>query len=422
MARRGSSVIRNSLDQPRNTLSYLDSEDINESNLVKNGNTFQETVKTEKSVHFATEYESVSEAESTPDSLKTSEDVHTLLPSEHLYSDTFISETQHLYSGNTFFSETNDADSTDPTSNPTEPSYATNTFVALESEDETRTASDISHTDSLASSTVFSQAESSKRSSEDSGTTHREWKDVTDIVKDIDELEESEFVTKHKSFFPDEDEATDITESEDEEMAAIQRDHFLLSTIRRLRLRDVLSPRSLTQDIHAETQSESIRVQKKKVSEEETAFCQQMIKNCRKIKTDVKPATDHRALKPKGQVLEYYGLNSAIVDRLKVQNLQQKLSKKAEDIEKSTQESLQFIKENQHVEAELARQKFISQMLAQVQNENTSERIQAHLIKMHPVKWFADFLNGLPKLDENSREILYKYKRRLEAEKEMNKS
>ncbi|KAK3766458.1 hypothetical protein RRG08_055677 [Elysia crispata] len=417
MARRGSSVIRHSLDQPKTTLSYLEPEETSETNFVKNGNktkvsvTFQETAKTEKSVHFATEYESVSDAESsTPDSLKTSRDVHTSLPSEHLYSgDTFVSETQYLYSGDTFFSETAAADSTDPT----EASYATNTFIALESEDETRTASDISHSESLASSTVFSRAESSSISSDGSGTTHREWKDVTDIVKDIDELEESEFVTKRESFFSDEDEATDVTESEDEEMAAIQREHFLLSTIRRLRLRDVLSPRSLTQDVHTFTE--------KKVSEEEAAFCQQMIKNCRRVKTDVKPASGHReSVKHQPTVLEHYGLSSAIVDRLKVKNLQLKLSKKAQDIEKSTRESLKFIEENQDVEAERTKQKFISQMLAQAQNENTAERIQAHLIKMHPVKCFADFVNGLPKLDENSREILYKYMRRLEAE--MNKS
>ncbi|GFS21713.1 hypothetical protein ElyMa_005090400 [Elysia marginata] len=304
MALRRSSVLRQSLDQPKNTLSYLDPDETQETNLEKNGSSikipqkFQETAKTEKSVHFATEYESLSEAESTPDSLKTSRDVHTLLPSEHLYSgDTFISETQYLYSGDTFFSET--AQATGDSTDPTDPSYATNTFVALESDDETKTASDISHTESFASSTVFSQADSPGQSSSESGTTHREWKDVTDIVKDIDELEESEFVTRHQSFFSEDDE-------------------------------------------------------------------------------------------------------------------------KAEDIEKSTQESLKFIEENQDVEAERAKQKFISQMLAQVQNENTKERIQAHLIKMHPVKWFADFVNGLPKFDENSREILYKYKRRLETE--MNKS
>ena len=60
-----------------------------------------------QSVHFATEYESVSDGESTADSLKTSRDARTLLPSEHLYSgDTFMSETQYLYSGDTFFSDT----------------------------------------------------------------------------------------------------------------------------------------------------------------------------------------------------------------------------------------------------------------------------------------------------------------------------
>ncbi|GFN99748.1 hypothetical protein PoB_002625400 [Plakobranchus ocellatus] len=411
MAVRGSSIIRHSLDQPKATLSYLcpdeQPENVNKAESWKKDQ--QETVKTEKSVHFATEYESVSEAESTPDSLKTSRDVYTMLPSENLYSgDTFFSETQTAVA----------ADSTDATSNPTEPSY-TNTFIALESEDETRTASDISHTESFASSTVFSQADSDgSSSSSGSGSAHREWKDVTDIVKDINELEESEFVTKQESVFSsdNDEQATDVTESDDEEMAAIQRDHFLLSTIRRLRLQDVLSPRSLTTDVHTYTHSDSDLMEKKKTSPEESAFCNQMIKFCKKPKANQRQDTEVN--KPKQPVLESYGLSSSLVDRLHLQNLQQRLAKKAAEIEMSTQESLQVIQERQNVETEILRQKFISQVMAQVQNENTEERIQAHLIKMHPVKHFAEFVNGLPKMDENSREILYKYKRRLEAQRD----
>lgn len=411
MALRRSSVLRHSLDQPQNTLSYLDPD---EPTFEKNGVGSKLPAKAEKSVHFATEYESVSETDSTPDSLKTSGDVHTLLPSEHLYSgDTFISETQHLYSGDTFVSDTGPADSTDPT----ELSYATNTFVALDSDDETRTASDISHTESFASSTVFSQADSTIGGSsvQSDATTGREWKDVTDIVKDIDELEESEFVTRHESFFSEDDEATSVTQSEDEEMVAIQRDHFILSAIRRLRLRDILSPRSLTQDTHSPTSSLAGRLQTK-TTPEEAAFCKQMIKNCRKVKQAAAPDEAQTGRLKQPLPLEHYGLSSALVDRLRVENLQQSLDKKARDIEKSTQESLKFIEEHQDVEAERAKQKFISEMMARVQNENTEERIQAHLIKNHPVKHFAEFLNGLPKMDENSREILYKYKRRLEAE------
>lgn len=60
----------------------------------------------------------------------------------------------------------------------TETSYNSNTFILLESEDETKTESDYSYTESYASSSVFSPSLSTESS------TQREWKDITEIVKE----------------------------------------------------------------------------------------------------------------------------------------------------------------------------------------------------------------------------------------------
>ena len=57
-------------------------------------------------------------------------------------------------------------------------SYGSSTFVELESEDETKTESEFSYNteSNISSSEVFS--------SKGSSVTYREWKDVTEIVKE----------------------------------------------------------------------------------------------------------------------------------------------------------------------------------------------------------------------------------------------
>ena len=55
-----------------------------------------------------------------------------------------------------------------------------------------------------------------------------------------------------------------------------------------------------------------------------------------------------------------------------------------------------YREENQSIEAAKQKQRFLSHMLAQVQSNNTEERIQAHLIKMvrFPFIHLVVFLNS----------------------------
>ncbi|XP_005097529.1 uncharacterized protein LOC101853933 [Aplysia californica] len=399
-------------DQPANTLLFVDNDD-------RFAKSVTETIrekKTEKSVHFANEDDMVSSSEvSAADSLQTSRELISWIPSEHLYSeDTFIPETH---------GETSTAHSGPAASDPTAPSavsYGSSTFIELESEDETKTESEYSsYTESISSSDVFSSRSGS--------ATYREWKDVTEIVKDIEELEESEFVTQAdvNYFARAQDDDTDFTDSMDEEMMEQARQDFLLATMRRLRLGSVYSPRSLALDSTSTTHRSGAKATVGENNKDQMSFCQKMIQRC-KAETESKPTSAStrttelhtKAESAKHQVLEHYGVSSALVDRLRVDNLCQRLDKKAKTLDEEAEKSVRFVKDHQDVEAEMAKQKFISQIQARVQNEKTEERIQAHLIRMHPVKWFSDFVIGLPGWDEDSREILYKYKRQVEKRME----
>ncbi|XP_059174742.1 uncharacterized protein LOC131954913 [Physella acuta] len=333
-----------------------------------------------------------------------------------------LAQSENVYSGDTFISESLSkktlADATENTTADvvstiqTETSYNSNTFILLESEDETKTESDYSYTESYASSSVFSPSLSSESS------TSREWRDITEIVKDIEELGESEQVKRPDLHHSEE---TDC-ETENSETLELARQNFLNNIIRRLKLRDLQSPRSLALDAQSDLEDQSFRAPLSGTPNfAESKFCEQMIQRCKTPKLKVaetpKPVDNlyAKALEnTKGQVLEHYGLNSAIVERLRLENLMLTMNKKIKDLDGENKQSKSYIKHNQSVYEEMEQQKFISLMTAHVQAQRIEDQIQDHLIKTHPIRWFGDLIKDLPNIDSSSSQILLHYQKQVE--------
>uniref|UniRef100_A0A0B6ZZA2 Uncharacterized protein n=1 Tax=Arion vulgaris TaxID=1028688 RepID=A0A0B6ZZA2_9EUPU len=385
------------------TLTVTPLPEVSESVVEESSNTYVDTStnkerKTEKSVRFASDNESLSYDESDADlshSLTENGNIVSCIPSEFLYDDTFTSESLKESSSDACGSKIQ-----------TDPSYGTNTFVDVASEEETRTLSEYSYTDSFVSSGVFSN------NSESEETTFREWGHGTEIVRDIEDLKESEFVNRLQLKVNQEAE-TDVAESEVEEGVEILQQNFLQSTIRKLKLKDLQSPKSLDQDFQLHRYHGNPPGVRGSGGQEETTFCKRMIVSCQRTQASV-PEVLCQDQQLKHHHLEYYGLSSDIVNKLKNSNFQQWFKKKMASIDNDVEESLEYIRNNQRLKDTLQEQQFINQMKAFVLKENMDDCIQAHLIKMHPIKWFSDFISELPKFDEDTREVLYKYKKLVE--------
>ncbi|CAL1543822.1 unnamed protein product [Lymnaea stagnalis] len=412
MASRPPTLIKHHTNLPRATLSFISSDAQPSSSKISVASATS-VEKEKKTVHFASEDEEVSVDQSTVYSQPTTSDDQTLMPSDNLYSgDTFLSLSQETLT-----------DYTSPDGGTTiqsQPSYGSSTFIELDSQDETRTESDHSHTDadSFASSEVFSPSSSSSQP-----TIPREWKDVTEIVKDIEELEESEYVTRGDSSFLSCTQRTD-SDSEDSEWVEQARQNFILNTIRWLKLHNLERPRSVSDDSESTLSKREVAntVMIGKDGKAKSEFCQKMIDKCKNaqdrqatVSQDDTRTVGQKYEKSDQKVLEHYGLSSAILDRLKMNNFQHKMAKKIEDLDQDIERSQQFVFGNQKIEEEIHRQKFLAHATACILRENTDDRIVDHLIRMQPEKWFADLIQDLPHAAANSREILHQYKQQLEG-------
>jgi len=324
------------------------------------------------------------------------------LPSEHLYSqDTFISETQ----------------TERPSSTPH--SYGTSTFID-ESADETRTASDLSLTDeSLSSTDVFSHSSATG-----------EWGELTEIVKDIEDLEESEFVTlaEDPSLRDSQADYTDFSDSMEEELAEEAKQNFLFATLRLLKQKSKSSikPSSFERAPILLPKDSLYRKQnlKNKLSRQESSFYKAMIKRCQdNAARPSPPAPSTQATTPHTRTqsalpLEHWGLNPNILTRLRVENLTARLAKKAQDLDKETQASLKYIEDQKQKEGEIELKNFVSKSISHIQHHNTNDRIQSHLIRTDPVTVFGELVAGLPPPDTNMRDVLYIYKKQIEQRQE----
>uniref|UniRef100_A0A2C9KW90 Uncharacterized protein n=1 Tax=Biomphalaria glabrata TaxID=6526 RepID=A0A2C9KW90_BIOGL len=407
MQNQSSTLKRQLTNRPVSTLSIITSNDVVQNDSLQTVSKIS-TEKEKKSVHFASDHEEVSDRyASSSYSQQSSTEEQTLLQSEHLYSgDTFVS----LSLNEETATEATSGDA--PTTLQTYPSYGSSTFISLDSSYESKTQSDSSFTDtnSFASSSVFS---SSTSTSQDN-SSHNTGIGRTEIVKDIEDLEESEFFSKTDltSF----DEITD-SEFDDSDLAEKNRQKFIETTIAHLGLQKLGSPRSHESDNEFELELRS--TQKALLGTEAKAhslFCKQMIQLCNKVeKTQSKVSTfqeryQHKPSEAGCHILEHYGLNSAIVDRLKLANFLNQLVKKMKDLDRDIEKSKAYIQAHQNVDEEIERKRFLSQATSHLKRQNIEERITEHTMRMQPALWFADLVQGLPHSTADTRQILDLYR------------
>ncbi|KAH9489594.1 hypothetical protein Btru_036452 [Bulinus truncatus] len=398
-------VIRKYTNPPVSTLTLVASE----TQSIDTHHTISKisTEKEKKSVHFATDYEEVDDDATTWHSQHSSSNEDTLIPSEHHYSeDTFVSLSL------------NEETATEATSGDvasalhTDPSYGSSTFIPLDSSSESKTESDssVSNTNSFASSSVFSYSSSS--TSQD--TQLKDGKTRTEIVKSIEDLEESEYYSR--TDLPSFDDS--LTLGSDLEDSDVLQKKFIESAIQQLKVLKMSV--SLECEDKAYTEGRSDNAALGLDAKTRSQFCKDMVQLCIKFQKNqlnlpqsgenlnrIHTKTSHLKL-------EHYGLSSTFLDKLKLANLQTHLEKKMQDIDRDIEKSEMYIEDHQDIEDDIERDHFISRATSLLKKQNMEERIQEHKMKMQPELWFADLVRGLPRPDEETQNILDKYRQQVE--------
>ncbi|XP_041374213.1 clumping factor A-like [Gigantopelta aegis] len=111
--------------------------------------------------------------------------------------------------------------------------------------------------------------------------------------------------------------------------------------------------------------------------------------------------------------LETYGLNPAILERLKLANIMEHMKKLSQMEIHDVLKCKKCRKQQQIIDEAKHRRRFLEHYSRRLQSENMDEKVQQHLIKMNSVNLIGQIVAERPHRDLNSYDLLEEYERQI---------